>query len=236
MPLRVAGISNASSNRSSGPGRSGGNSGSNNNNRRNEGTGGSSGLIKNEDIRFPSVRVVYKDSETGADGWKVLSRAEALAFAAKQSLDLVLVDGKASPPVCRLANFGHMLMEKRSKEKEKKVSQKAKSLKEIYIKAGIDQHDLGIKLNKCQEFLEDGHQVKVVLMVNKVTLAANPLALDETTLKVVERLENHAGTVQQPAQLNPLRKDFLLNPKPPTAKSASSAAAKTTAAASNSAP
>jgi hypothetical protein len=47
-----------------------------------------------------------------------------------------------------------------------------------------------------------------------VTLAQNPLALDETTLKVIERLENYAGTVQQPTQLNPLRKDFLINPKP----------------------
>ena len=158
------------------------------------------------------MRVVFKD-DAGASNWKVLTRKEALAFAKEQSLDLVLVDGKAEPPVCRLANFGHMLMEKRSKEKEKKTSQKAKALKEIYIRAGIDPHDLGIKLNKCRDFLEDGHQVKIVLMVNKATLAGNPLALDETTLKVIESLETHAGTVQQPSQLNPMRKDFTISPK-----------------------
>ena len=199
--FRSASSSGGGGRRSSGSGKSG-KSGSS-----------ESGMVKNEGIKFPSMRVVFKDPETGANGWKLLNRSEALAFAKKMSLDLVMVDAKATPPVCRLANFGHMLMEKRSKEKEKKVSQKAKVLKEIYIKSGIDPHDLGIKLNKCQEFLEDGHQVKVVLMVNKATLAGNPLALDETTLKVIERLENHAGTVQQPAQLNPLRKDFLLNPK-----------------------
>lgn len=175
--------------------------------------GNNGGIIKNEEIQLATMRVVYKDIETGESEWKVLTRKEALSLAKKQSLDLILVDAKSDPPVCRLANFGQMLMEKRSKEKEKKTSQKAKTLKEIYVSAGIDPHDLGIKLNKCKEFLEDGHQVKIVLTVTKVALSNNPLALDETTLKVLENIENHVGTVQQPPGANPMRKDFLLNPK-----------------------
>jgi translation initiation factor IF-3 len=175
--------------------------------------GNNGGILKNEDIRVPSMRVVYSNPESGASEWKVLARKEALLFAAKMKLDLVMVDSKADPPVCRLANFGQLLMEKRSKEKEKKTSQKAKVLKEMYIKAGIDPHDLGIKLGKCKDFLDLGHQVKIVLTVAKVTLAANPLALDETTLKILENLESHVGTVQQPAQSSSMRKDFLLNPK-----------------------
>jgi translation initiation factor IF-3 len=169
------------------------------------------------------MRVVYSNPETGASEWKVLDRKEALAFAAKMKLDLVMVDIKADPPVCRLANFGQHLMEKRSKEKEKKTSQKAKVLKEMYVKAGIDPHDLGIKLGKCKEFLDLGHQVKIVLTAAKVTLAANPLALDETTLKILENLETHVGTVQQPAQSSAMRKDFLLNPKSGTKSSSTKA-------------
>lgn len=155
---------------------------------------------------------MYKNAETGAEEWKVLGRKEALALAKKMSLDLILVDANSTPPVCRLRDFGHMLMEKRKKVKEKKTSQKLKSLKEIYIKAGIDPHDLETKLNKCKDFLTDGHQVKVVMIATKVALTNNPLALDEATLKVLETLEKHVGTVQQPKVSNPLRRDFLLSP------------------------
>lgn len=184
------------------------------------GSGNNGGILKNEGIKLPSMRVVYKNAETGASEWQVLTRKDALALAKKMSLDLVLVDAKSTPPVCRLDDFGHMLMEKRKKAKEKKTSQKIKSLKEIYVKAGIDPHDLETKLNKCKEFLADGHQVKVVMMATKVAMTNNPLALDEATLKVLENLESHVGTVQQPKVSNPMRRDFLLNP----GKSAVSAA------------
>jgi hypothetical protein len=48
------------------------------------------GLLKNEKIRYPTMRVVYKDAVTNESAWKIMNRSEALAFAKSQSLDLVL--------------------------------------------------------------------------------------------------------------------------------------------------
>jgi hypothetical protein len=53
-----------------------------------------SAVVRNEDIKFPSVRVVYKDSVTGESAWKILKRDDAIKFAQSQSLDLIL--GKLS--------------------------------------------------------------------------------------------------------------------------------------------
>jgi len=71
------------------------------------------------------------------------------------------VNGQSDPPVCKLDDFGSVLKKEREKEKEKKVHQKARTLKEMFVGAGIDPHDLGIKMNKVKEFLADGHPVKV---------------------------------------------------------------------------
>jgi len=173
-------------------------------------------ILRNEEIKFPTMRVVYKDPSTNENKWEILSRKDALKLAKQHSLDLILVNGKAEPPVCRLDAYGQILLEQKKKEKEKKGSQKARSLKEMYIQAGIDPHDLGIKLNKVKEFLEDGHPVKVSLLAKKSALATNLLSLDETTLKVLEAIEGDVGSVQLQANANPnaMRRDYLFNPKP----------------------
>jgi translation initiation factor IF-3 len=69
------------------------------------------------------------------------------------------VNDAADPPVCKLENFGLVLKKEREKKKEIKASQKARSLKEMFFSAGIDPHDLSVKLAKVQDFLKDGHPV-----------------------------------------------------------------------------
>ena len=119
----------------------------------------------------------------------------------------------SDPPVCKLDNFGDVLKKDREKEKEKKIHQKARALKEMFVGAGIDPHDLGIKMNKVKEFLADGHPVKVVVTAKKAQIKVNPLCVDETTMNILEAIEHHVSNVQQPDSSSPSRKDFTLNPK-----------------------
>lgn len=150
-----------------------------------------------------------------------------------------LVNEQSNPPVCKLDDFGTVLKKEREKEKEKKVNQKARTLKEMFVGAGIDPHDLGIKMNKVKEFLAEGHPVKVRLCVapgngrcnlrlktvslrgvsqvvvtaKKLKMKANPLCVEETTMNVLEAVESHVSNVQQPDSSSPSRRDFTLNPK-----------------------
>lgn len=167
-------------------------------------------IIKNREIRFPTVRVVYENAETGERIWKILPRSEALQLAADRKLDLVLVNGKADPPVCKLEKYGQLLMEKRKKAKEIKSNMKSRSLKEIFINADIDPHDLNTKLAKVKEFLTDSHPVKIAIIGKKNTIKRNPLAVEETTLRVLEAIENQQVAIQQNDNSTPFRKDFVV--------------------------
>jgi translation initiation factor IF-3 len=175
--------------------------------------GTKSGPIKNEDIKQASVRVVYIDPETNENAWKIMEIKEALEFAKSQSLDLILVNDKIEPHVCKLDNFGEVLMNQKKKEKERKAVQKSRTLKEMFCSVGIGIADLDMKMNKVREFLSLGHPVKVVIMAKKGRFKKNPLALSELTLVVLEMLENDVSTVQEPSKSTTHRVDFLFNPK-----------------------
>lgn len=123
------------------------------------------------------------------------------------------MNGASDPPVCKLDNFGILLKKEREKEKEKKVHQKARALKEMFVGAGIDPHDLATKMNKVKEFLDDGHPVKVVVTAKRQQIKLNPLCVEETTMGVLEAIESHVSSVQQPERSSASRKDFTLNPK-----------------------
>ncbi len=168
--------------------------------------------VKNADIQESEMRVVYDDPESGESKWRILKKQDALDFAQEMELDLILVNNNIQPAVCKLGDFGKLIMDQRQKSKVRKTAMKSRSLKEMYIKGGIDLNDLNIKLKKVKAFLVDGHPVKVAISSNRGIMSRNPYAIDETTLVVIEMLEDYVTTVQQPSSTNRYRKDFLLNP------------------------
>mmetsp|Transcript_26471 Transcript_26471/g.25345 ORF Transcript_26471/g.25345 Transcript_26471/m.25345 type:complete len:218 (-) Transcript_26471:182-835(-) len=169
-------------------------------------------MLRNEKIKFPTMRVIFNNEETGKSEWKIMNRIEALSLAKEMRLDLLLVNGLSDPPVCKLDNFGKVHMKSVEKKKEIKINQKSRGLKEIYIGGGIDPHDLGIKLKKVKEFLADGHPVKIAVTALKRALKNNPFCVEETTIKVLEEVEDSVGSVQQGVTTN-TRKLFTLSPK-----------------------
>lgn len=93
-----------------------------------------------------------------------MSLKNGLDLAGKYGLDLVEVAPQVKPPVCRIMDFSKYKYEQEKREREAKKHQKHFQLKEIRIKPNIEEHDYGIKLKHCLEFLKEGNKVKVTLM------------------------------------------------------------------------
>ena len=88
---------------------------------------------------------------------------EAVSLAQSEGLDLVLVTPDASPPVCRVVDFGKYMYEQEKKKKEaKKGQRKAKSsVKELKMRPNTDVHDYNVRLKRAKQFLAKGNKVKV---------------------------------------------------------------------------
>lgn len=111
----------------------------------------------NKQIRAPKVRVI------GSDGNQlgILGLMEALQLAETEGLDLVEIAPTATPPVCKIIDYGKYRYQQTKKEKESKKAQHQSKLKEIKVKPNIDEHDFQVKLKKARSFIEDGDKVKI---------------------------------------------------------------------------
>ena len=117
-------------------------------------------LSINEEIRIKEVRVVSDNGEQLG----VMSSAEALDKAYAKGLDLVLIAPGATPPVCRIMDYGKFRYERDKKEKEAKKKQQTIETKEVQLSCRIDTHDFNTKANNAIRFLKGGDKVRVVLL------------------------------------------------------------------------
>ncbi|MBE6124350.1 MAG: translation initiation factor IF-3 [Erysipelotrichaceae bacterium] len=115
--------------------------------------------LVNEAIRFREVLVI--DQNGSVVGTK--SRDEALRLAREVDLDLLCVSPDATPPVCKIVNYGKFRFEQQKRAKEQRKNQKIINIKEIQLSATIDTHDLETKANNAKKFLAAGDRVKIVL-------------------------------------------------------------------------
>ena len=116
-------------------------------------------MLINEEIKEKEVRVIGDDGE--AIG--VMSGNAALKIAYDRGLDLVLIAPQATPPVCRIMDYGKYRFDREKKEKEAKKKQQIVELKEIQLSCRIDTHDFETKARHAQRFLEAGNKVRVVM-------------------------------------------------------------------------
>jgi translation initiation factor IF-3 len=84
-------------------------------------------------------------------------------MAEEKELDLVMISPNATPPVCRIMDFGKYIYEQSKKDKEAKKNQKIVTIKEIRLSPNIDEHDINIKANNARKFLIDEDKVKVTV-------------------------------------------------------------------------
>ncbi|WP_242846297.1 translation initiation factor IF-3 [Anaeromassilibacillus senegalensis] len=111
----------------------------------------------NEEIREKEVRVIAADgSQLG-----ILATAKALEMAFAQNLDLVKIAPQATPPVCKIIDYGKFRFEQTKREKEAKKNQRVVEIKEIRLSLNIDTHDFETKVGHATRFLNEGNKVKV---------------------------------------------------------------------------
>ena len=116
-------------------------------------------LMINEQIRDKEVRVIGEDGEQLG----VMSSKDALKLAKDAYVDLVKIAPSATPPVCKLIDYGKYKYELIRKEKEAKKKQKTVETKEVRLSPNIDVNDLNTKCNAARKFIEKGNKVKVTL-------------------------------------------------------------------------
>ena len=92
-----------------------------------------------------------------------MSSEQALKMAYDKGLDLCLMSAQATPPVCKIMDFGKFRFEREKREKEAKKKQQTVELKEIQLSPRIDTHDFETKLKQARKFLEAGNKVRVVM-------------------------------------------------------------------------
>src|SRR5580700_11937000 len=110
----------------------------------------------NQRIRVPEVRVIAESGEMLG----VMPTNEALRRAQEKGLDLVEVNPKAEPPVCKILDFGKFKYDEKKKAREAKRKQNVVEIKEIKLRPKTDDHDLDFKVRAARRFLEAGHKVK----------------------------------------------------------------------------
>src|ERR1700737_4238465 len=142
----------------------------------------------NEEIRVREVHLIDKDG--GNRG--TVQIAEALALAQEAGLDLVEISPNATPPVCKLLDFGKYKYQEQKKQAEARKKQKVVEVKEIKFRPMIDDHDYDVKMRSMARFFEEGDKVKVTLRFRGREMAHQELGyqllnrVKDDTLKIAK--------------------------------------------------
>jgi len=161
----------------------------------------------NEEIRDKEVRLI--DSDGTMLG--IMSAKEALKIATEKDLDLVKIAPQAVPPVCKLMDYGKYMFELAKKEKEARKNQKVVSMKEVWVKPNIEDHDFAFKSRNAAKFLKDGDKVKVSVRFRGRELNYTSLGM-EVLNRFAEALKD-VGTVEKKPKLEGRSMVMILNPK-----------------------
>ena len=162
----------------------------------------------NHRIRVPEVRVVDADGSNLG----VLSTEAALRRAQEVGLDLVEVNPKATPPVCKILDFGKYKYEEKKRQREAKRKQTIVEVKEIKLRPKTDDHDLDTKVRAARKFLEAGNKVKIVCRFRGREITHPERARMQLDF-LVSKLEDLANVEQRPI-MEARTMAVLVAPKP----------------------
>jgi translation initiation factor IF-3 len=160
----------------------------------------------------------------GADGSQVgiLPTHEAMRLAEEQGLELVEVNPRAAPPVCKIMDFGKFKYETSKKEKASKKHQSTILLKEIKLRPKTDDHDLDFKVKHIRRFLSEGNKCKLVTVFRgrEIVHPETGQAMLDTVMKMVADI----ATVEQRAMMEGRRMVMVIGPKAGVVRSGATAA------------
>ena len=162
----------------------------------------------NHRIRVPEVRVIGSNGEMVG----VHPTNEALALAQREGLDLVEVNPKAVPPVCKVLDFGKYKYEQAKQAREQRRKQTVIDIKEIKLRPKTDDHDFDVKERAVRRFLEEGDKVKFT-----VRFRGREVTHPEKAKEHLERLTHLLDDISH-VEVNPVMEGkamtLILAPRP----------------------
>lgn len=113
----------------------------------------------NRAITAQTVRLI----DQNGDPVGIVNIREAMTLAREAGLDLVEIAAQATPPVCKIIDYGKLKYELQKKKSEAKKKQKVIEVKIVKLTPAIGDHDYNVKLNSIKRFIADGNKVKIML-------------------------------------------------------------------------
>ena len=154
----------------------------------------------------------------------ILPPQQALAIARQKGLDLVEISPTASPPVCRIMDFGKYQYQEQKRAREARRHQKVIDVKEIKFRPKVDEHDYQFKKKHIERFLADGDKVKATIFFRGREMA-HPEIGRRILERLLQELVDEAIAENMPRQEGNTMHVILAKkpgsgPKPPTPRSA----------------
>lgn len=165
-------------------------------------------LLINEEVRDKEVRLIGPDGEQLG----IVSLAQAQNLAAEKNLDLVKIAPQATPPVCKVMDYGKYKFEQAKREKEAKKNQRVIDIKEVRLSLNIDTNDFNTKVNRAIKFLEGGDKVKAALRFRGREMA-HPELGTQIMQRFTEAVAEH-GSVEKMPKLEGRSMVMFISPKP----------------------
>jgi translation initiation factor IF-3 len=157
-------------------------------------------------IRRPEVRVINPDGQQLG----IYPIRQALTIAAELGLDLVEINPKADPPVCRIMDFGKFKYEQKKQTNVARKKQKVIEIKEVKMRPKTDTHDFATKLKHVRRFIEEGNKARLTIRFRGRELAHPDVAARQLD-KMVEAVKDIA-VVEQPYRMDGRLLTMLIAP------------------------
>jgi len=161
----------------------------------------------NQQIKAPEVRLIAPDgSQVG-----IVSLKEALEYAAAAHLDLVEVAPQATPPVCRVMDYGKYKYQQAKKLQEARRRATTIQVKEIKIRPKIEEHDMAFKLKSVRRFLADRDKAKITMIFR-----GREMAHQDRGYAILQRIAEDladVAVVEQPPKQEGRTLSMILAPK-----------------------
>jgi len=161
--------------------------------------------IVNDKIRAREVRVV--------DGLPqgVYLTEKAFKEADNLGLDLIVINAKTNPPICKVVDFKKFLYEEKKRKKELESNQVKVILKEVQFSPNIGEHDYETKKKKIIKFLEKGNKVKCNVLFKGRTIMFKDRG-ELVLAKLATEIEE-VGTPEAMPKLMGKKMSFIIKPK-----------------------
>ena len=162
----------------------------------------------NEQIRDKEIRVIDSDgSQLG-----IMPSKKAMELAEQKNLDLVKIAPQATPPVCKIIDYGKYRFEQSKREKEQRKNQRVVEIKEVRLSLNIDTHDFETKKNHAMRFISEGNKVKA-----SIRFRGREMGHPELGLEIMKRFSKamaEVANVERQPKLEGRTMMMFLAPKP----------------------